>query len=440
MSIDLEGIKRRFGIIGTHPQLDRAIEVAYQVAPTDLSVLVTGESGSGKEFFPQIIHQYSVRKHGQYIAVNCGAIPEGTIDSELFGHIKGAFTGALDNRRGYFEVADRGTIFLDEVAELPLSTQARLLRVLETGEFLRVGSSEVQKSDIRIIAATNENLQKSIAEGKFRADLYYRLATVPISIPPLRERGNDILMLFRFFANEFAEKYKMPPIRLDEEGERLLLEAPWPGNVRQLKNVTEQISIIERERTISARVLEGYLPVASSGRALPALYDRREADRGGRSERDLLFGVLYDMRREINELRQVVARLSENQPVYAAAHADDYQDGRGDYPRSLAMPERPYIPRIQDELVPRVIEGAPSRGKNEAQEELEISEIDHQNDPEDQPRVLNVTQSLASIEEETIREVLKKHHGHRKKASQELGISERTLYRKIKEYDLPRKY
>ena len=276
MRVDIDGIKRRFKIIGTHPLLLRAVEVAYQVANTDLAVLVTGESGSGKEFFPQIIHQFGLRKHGRYVAVNCAAIPEGTIDSELFGHVKGSFTGALENREGYFEVANKGTIFLDEVGELPLTTQARLLRILETGEFYRVGSSTPIQTDIRIVAATNVNLEEAIREGKFREDLYYRLSTIPIRIPPLRERGNDVLLLFRWFAAECAEKYNMPPIQLhDERAEELLRTYSWPGNVRELKNMAERISVIETERDITAEILERYVQPERQ-RHLPALYRASE--------------------------------------------------------------------------------------------------------------------------------------------------------------------
>ena len=310
--VDVEAIKRRFGIIGTHPALIQAIEVAYQVASTDLAVLVLGESGAGKEFFPKIIHQYGARKHGQYIAVNCGAIPEGTIDSELFGHVKGAFTGAVENRAGYFEVADGGTIFLDEVAELPLSTQARLLRMLESGEFMRVGSSQVQTADARIVAATNVRLDEAIAEGKFREDLYYRLSTIPIRVPALRERGDDSVLLFTHFAVEFAERYKMPPVRLTDEARQLLVSYPWPGNVRQLKNITEQISIIETSRELTAERLNAYL-YPDGRRPLPAVYKEDQAE--GKSERELLYSVLYDMRHDMNDLKQLVFDLMQRQHV-----------------------------------------------------------------------------------------------------------------------------
>ena len=299
---EIQQVKLRFGIIGNNESLMRAIDIAIQVAPTDLSVLITGESGVGKESFPQIIHQYSRRKHGQYIAVNCGAIPEGTIDSELFGHEKGAFTGAIGERKGYFGEANGGTIFLDEVGELPLPTQARLLRVLESGEFIKVGSSKVEKTDVRIVAATNVNLRQAIAEGRFREDLYYRLNTVPIQIPPLRERGEDVVLLFRKFASDFAEKYHMPAIQLTDDAKQMLLSYTWPGNVRQLKNITEQISIIETNRDITAAILKNYLP--EQEQHLPALSGKRE--KSFESEREILYQVLFDMRQDVTELKKLV--------------------------------------------------------------------------------------------------------------------------------------
>ena len=304
--MNLRDIKNRFGIIGSSPALDRALDTAWRVASTDLSVLITGESGSGKEVFSKVIHSYSSRKHGSFIAVNCGAIPEGTIDSELFGHEKGSFTGANEARKGYFEVAGGGTIFLDEVAELPLQTQVRLLRVLETGEFIKVGSSKVQKTDVRLVAATNVNIPDAIQKGKFREDLYYRLNTVPIHIPPLRDRGEDILLLFRKFAADFAEKYKMPAIKLEPDAQQLLLNYRWPGNVRQLKNVTEQISIIENERQISAAVLANYLP-GQSGNMLPALVKQESA--ADFSEREILYKVLFDMRKDMVDLKKLVMAM-----------------------------------------------------------------------------------------------------------------------------------
>ena len=324
---EIQQVKQRFGIIGNTEALSRAIDVAIQVAPTDLSVLITGESGVGKESFPQIIHQYSRRKHGQYIAVNCGAIPEGTIDSELFGHEKGAFTGAIGERKGYFGEADGGTIFLDEVGELPMSTQARLLRVLESGEFMKVGSSKVQKTDVRVVAATNVNLTQAIAEGRFREDLYYRLNTVPIQIPPLRERGDDVLLLFRKFSADFAEKYRMPAIQLTEDAKKELLAYPWPGNVRQLKNITEQISIIETNREISAAILQNYLPAQNTQR-LPALMGTRES-KGFESEREILYSVLFDMRQEVAELKKMVHNLMAERAVITKRldfHLEQVQD------------------------------------------------------------------------------------------------------------------
>ncbi len=314
---EIQQVKLRFGIIGNNEALMRAIDVAIQVAPTDLSVLITGESGVGKESFPQIIHQYSRRKHGQYIAVNCGAIPEGTIDSELFGHEKGAFTGAIGERKGYFGEADGGTIFLDEVGELPLPTQARLLRVLESGEFLKVGSSKVQKTNVRIVAATNVNLTQAISEGRFREDLYYRLNTVPIQVPPLRERGEDAFLLFRKFASDFAEKYRMPAIQLTEDAKQLLISYSWPGNVRQLKNITEQISIIETNREINAAILSGYLPAQNSMQRLPALFGVKES-KSFESEREILYQVLFDMRQDVTELKKLVHEIMTERGKAAA--------------------------------------------------------------------------------------------------------------------------
>ena len=306
--MDIQKIKQRFEIIGNSPYLHRAIEVAVQVAPTDLSVLITGESGTGKEHFPQIIHQYSSRKHGPFIAVNCGAIPEGTIDSELFGHEKGAFTGAHEARKGYFEEANGGTIFLDEIGELPLSTQVRLLRVLETGEFIRVGSSKAQKTNTRLVAATNVNIDKAVAEGRFREDLYYRLNTVPIYVVPLRNRKEDIHLLFRKFALDFAEKYLMPVIRLDEEAQALLENYPWPGNIRQLKNISEQMSIIEQNRLVTAARLQQYLPDGNRT-SLPVLYPKGNEAPSFRNEREILYQILFDMKRDVNDLKKLVNEL-----------------------------------------------------------------------------------------------------------------------------------
>lgn len=412
--MDVGAIKRRFGIIGNHPALLQAIEVAYQVAATDLSVLVLGESGAGKEFFPKIIHQYGARKHGQYIAVNCGAIPEGTIDSELFGHVKGAFTGAVENRAGYFEEADGGTIFLDEVAELPLSTQARLLRMLESGEFMRVGSSKVQTADARIVAATNVRLDEAIAEGKFREDLYYRLSTIPIRVPALRERGDDCVLLFTYFAVEFAERYKMPPVRLTDEARQLLLAYSWPGNVRQLKNITEQISIIETSRELTAERLNAYL-YPNGHRPLPALY--REEPTAGKSERELLYSVLYDMRHDMNDLKQLVFDLMRGQN---AKPSESFLSQHKRLLQSLAAQDD------TDFMAPPFAQDEQPRSEMVHAEPVIIEKEEHD----------GAGRSLASIEEQTIRECLRRHEGRRRAAAKELGISERTLYRKIKTYGI----
>lgn len=415
MRVDIEAIKRRFKIIGNNAALLRAVEVAYQVASTDLAVLVTGESGSGKEFFPQIVHQYGIRKHGRYVAVNCAAIPEGTLDSELFGHIKGSFTGALENREGYFEVANRGTIFLDEIGELPLTTQARLLRILETGEFYRVGSSTPIQTDIRIVAATNVNLETAIREGKFREDLYYRLSTVPIRIPPLRERGDDVLLLFRWFAGECAEKYNMPPIRLqDAHAEAVLLGYGWPGNVRELKNMAERISVIETEREITAEILQRYIPQTTE-RHLPALY-RSDEIRMPDHERELLYGLVRDLRGDVDELRQVVFNLMQQQES-AAVHA--VPNEHANPLRSLAELSGQREDRVL--IKPPII--APIHG------EIPVQEVRNET-------IEEVPRSIADMEEEMIRHALQKHNGHRKQAAEELGISLRTLYRKLQEYDI----
>ena len=397
MRADIQQVKQRFGIIGNSPGLNRAIDVALQVAPTDLSVRITGESGVGKETFPQIIHQNSQRKHGQYIAVNCGAIPEGTIDSELFGHEKGSFTGALADRKGYFEVADGGTIFLDEVGELPTPTQARLLRVLESGEFIKVGSSKVQKTNVRIVAATNVNLTRAVAEGKFREDLYYRLSTVPIQVPPLRDRSEDIVLLFRKFASDCAEKYRMPPIRLEEDARQLLVSYRWPGNVRELKNVTERISVIEEKREITADILRQYLPNLDTAR-YPVLVKPENEQKVFSSEREILYQVLFDMKKDVNELKKLV---------------HDIMGGN--------------VP------VPTVDEGAPAYVTQPIHPEVVHSMRPPLQEPVD---VEEETLSLEEVEKEMIRKALEKHNGRRKNAAADLKISERTLYRKIKEYNL----
>lgn len=410
---DLQNIKQRFGIIGNYEGLNRALDIAVQVAPTDLSVLITGESGTGKEVFPQVIHNYSTRKHGSYIAVNCGAIPEGTIDSELFGHEKGAFTGATDSRKGYFEVADGGTIFLDEIAELPLSTQVRLLRVLETGEFIRVGSSKVQKTNVRVIAASNVDVPRAIENGKFREDLFYRLNTVPIKIPSLRERGEDIFLLFRKFAVDFAERYRMPSIRLDNEARNILQNYSWPGNVRQLKNLTEQISIIESEREIKASTLKAYIP-DYDGIKLPAVIHRGE-DKSFSSEREILYKILFDMKSDMNDLKKLVYNLIRS----------------GDFEGTF------------DEANTKVIKNLIREAKSESHsqgvstdETLDFQQRPARNDIQDTEEILEESLSLADKEVEMITKALDKYKGKRKLAAQELGISERTLYRKIKEYGL----
>ncbi len=410
--MDIQSIKMRFGIIGNSPLLNRAINIAMQVAPTDLTVLVTGESGTGKEVFPKIIHQLSKRKHGTFIAVNCGAIPEGTIDSELFGHEKGSFTGAHETRKGYFEVANGGTIFLDEVAELPLSTQVRLLRVLETGEFLKVGSSKVQKTDVRVVAATNVNIEKAIQEGEFREDLYYRLNTIPIYIPPLRERKEDIYLLFRKFAADFAEKYRMPPLRLTPEAIKVLENYYWPGNIRQLKNVTEQISIIETNKEIDAETLKKYLP-NNNRTELPVLYNKKEKE--SISERELLYKVLFDMQKDLMELKKIVY-ANINPAINGIAPA-----------QPLASTP---IPDSANSFGNTLI--------NDTAEQNEIKIITQPNDNDiiTEPEIIEESLSLQDKEKEMIKKALNKYNGKRKAAAKELGISERTLYRKIKEYNI----
>ena len=407
---EIQQVKLRFGIIGNNEGLTRAIDIAIQVAPTDLSVLITGESGVGKESFPQIIHQYSKRKHGQYIAVNCGAIPEGTIDSELFGHEKGAFTGAISERKGYFGEADGGTIFLDEVGELPLPTQARLLRVLETGEFIKVGSSKVEKANVRIVAATNVNLAQAITDGRFREDLYYRLNTVPIQVPPLRERGEDVVLLFRKFASDFAEKYRMPAIQLTEDAKQVLLSYAWPGNVRQLKNITEQISIIETNREIDASILKTYLPAQNNTQRLPALFGVKD-NKGFESEREILYQVLFDMRQDVTELKKLVHEIMTERGTASAAQSAYY------------TPASPIVTPVS-QVVPTIIHPAIK------------SSTPVEDDIQDTEEYVEESLALDDVEKDMIRKALEKHHGKRKSAAQDLNISERTLYRKIKEYGL----
>ena len=390
--MDTKQAKQRFGIIGNDSELIRAIDVALQVAPTDISVFVYGESGTGKENIPKIIHQNSKRKHNNYVAVNCGAIPEGTIDSELFGHEKGAFTGAHDSRKGYFEVADGGSIFLDEVAELPLSTQVRLLRVLESGEFMKVGSSKTQKTDVRIIAATNINVQEALRKGKFREDLFYRLNTVSIQIPALRKRKEDIHLPFKKFAADFADKYNTPPIRLSDEAMEMLKNYPWPGNIRQLKNFVAQISVIEKERNITADTLNTYIPQGTSDEKMPVLFEGENS--GELSEREILYKVLFDMKKDLTDLKKITVDLMQKQGQTDGTSAKVFDD-------------------LEEENVTLI----PNKKADET---------------------IDVPQNLSLFQQEKIliERALGKHKGKRKYAAEELGISERTLYRKIKEFDL----
>ena len=424
--MDVQQIKQRYGIIGNAYGLNRAIDVAVQVAPTDLSVLITGESGTGKEVFPKIIHQHSARKHGPYIAVNCGAIPEGTIDSELFGHEKGAFTGALAARKGYFEEANGGTIFLDEIGELPLSTQVRLLRVLEAGEFMKVGSSKVLKTDVRVVAATNVVMEKAIGEGKFREDLYYRLSSVPIIVPPLRDRVEDIYLLFRKFANDFADRYRMPPIKLTDEAKELLIRYRWPGNVRQLKNITEQISVIEKNREIDAETLATYIPY-HIGDNLPALVETESAAKTDFSnEREILYKVLFDMKNDMNDLKKLVLEMlqddacSDVKGEHAQIIKKLYDEGEG------ALIDSPATPTVATPVA------------TVATPKIQYSEKQGHDDPmiQDTEEFVEESLSLVDKEIELIKKALAKHNGKRKYAAKDLGISERTLYRKIKEYNI----
>jgi transcriptional regulator with PAS, ATPase and Fis domain len=413
--MEIQQVKQRFGIIGNALLLNRALEVATQVAPTDISVLVTGESGTGKEIIPQVIHQLSSRKHGEYIAVNCGAIPEGTIDSELFGHEKGSFTGASGSRKGYFEVADGGTIFLDEVAELPAQTQVRLLRVLETGEFIRVGSSKVIKTDVRVVAATNENMPQAISSGKFREDLFYRLSTVPISLPPLRKRGDDIHLLFRKFASDFADKYRMPTIKLSPEAVHMLIHYTWPGNIRQLKNLVEQISVIETARDIDGVILKSYLPLERENN--PALISNESKD--SINERELMYKFLFDMKKDLTELKKLVIDLIPN-------------DGSIDLSKDqVSVVNRLYRDIESPQAHPqRILPPAP------VQESFEYDNESQEETYETHEEVEEESLSSEDREKELIQKALQKHKGKRKYAASELGISERTLYRKIKEYNL----
>lgn len=423
---EIQAVKQRFGIIGSSELLNRAIDIAVQVAPTDLSVLITGESGVGKENFPQIIHHYSHRKHGPYIAVNCGAIPEGTIDSELFGHEKGSFTGATADRKGYFEVADGGTIFLDEVGELPLSTQVRLLRVLEAGEFIKVGSSKTQKTNVRVVAATNLNMSQATRDGKFREDLFYRLNTVPIAVPALRDRKEDIVLLFRKFASDFAEKYRMPAIKLTEEAKSLLANYYWNGNVRQLKNITEQISVIEQQREITASILRVYLPKDDVER-LPALLSNSPNEKKSfNSEREILYQVLFDMKKDMNDLKKLVHEIMNGQP--GEIHNDEPH-----YASSFLT--------HKDTFINSSTSGAEFISEKNSRETKQYEDVDDVEDFQDAELYHEVESTqkpltLEDMERQMIKRTLEKHRGKRKAAADELKISERTLYRKIKEYGI----
>jgi transcriptional regulator with PAS, ATPase and Fis domain len=415
--MNLQQIKQRFGIIGNSPMLNRALEIAAQVAPTDISILVTGESGTGKEIIPQVIHQLSSRKHGEYIAVNCGAIPEGTIDSELFGHEKGAFTGASGSRQGYFEVADGGTLFLDEVAELPMQTQVRLLRVLETGEFIRVGSSKVIKTNVRVVAATNENMQKAVASGKFREDLLYRLSTVPISLPPLRQRKEDIHLLFRKFANDFAEKYRMPAIRLTEDAVQLIENYNWSGNIRQLKNLVEQISVIENKREIDNLTLQPYLPIQEQS-SYPSLIKSEESI----TERDLMYKFLFDMKNDLNDLKKLVNELMNQSGTNFHLNQDQEAMIGRMYNDIMPVNESNQLLQYNKDLAKNstVVGNVLIEPVQDFHEHIEVEE----------------SLSLEDREKDLIKKALEKHRGKRRNAAEELGISERTLYRKIKEYNI----
>ena len=411
MNSEIQNIKQRFEIIGTSTGLDRAIEKAVRVAPTDITVLVTGESGVGKESFPKIIHQLSHRKHNKFIAVNCGAIPEGTIDSELFGHEKGAFTGATSTRSGYFEVADGGTIFLDEVGELPLTTQVRLLRVLENGEFIKVGSSNVQKTDVRIVAATNLDMEDAISKGKFREDLYYRLSTVEIDILPLRQRKSDIILLFRKFASDFAKKYKMPTVRLNEDAQKMIQNYRWNGNIRQLKNIAEQLSVLEQERAITGSMISSYLPDPKNN--LPALISENKKKGDFNSEREILYKILFDMKRDLNELKKITNNLKSK----SVDQSNSFND------------------------IENLITQEFDQSKNDIEPKSDFSETNQSTLKEDKYQfaeevIEEETLSIQDKELELIIKALERNNGRRKAAAKELGISERTLYRKIKQYDL----
>lgn len=421
---EIQSVKQRFGIIGNSPLLNHAISVAMQAAPTDMTVLITGESGSGKESFSKIIHSLSTRKHGKFIAINCGAIPEGTIDSELFGHEKGSFTGAHEARKGYFEVTDGGSIFLDEIGEMPLGTQARLLRVLENGEFIKVGSSKVQKTNVRVIAATNVNLIKAVEKGKFREDLYYRLNTVPIYVPPLRERGEDMILLFRKFTTDFSEKYNVKPISLTEDAKKALLRFPFPGNIRQLKNIAEQVSLLEQEREVDSPTLSKYLPTNQT--RLPAIFAGTGAGESTDfTERELLYKVLFDMKKDMNELKKLVLETYQSGGLNANI-INKHQTLFEDLESPVSFEQ--HSPPVQSSNVPIVLDTQKSADEDNLYEDEAIEDIIHEEDDN--------SLSLEKKEKEMILKALRKHNNKRKYAASDLGISERTLYRKIKQYDI----
>jgi transcriptional regulator with PAS, ATPase and Fis domain len=419
--MDLQLIKNRFGIIGNSPALNHALNVAVQVANTDLSVLIVGESGVGKEVFSHIIHALSARKHNSFIAVNCGAIPEGTIDSELFGHEKGSFTGAVDSRKGYFETVNGGTIFLDEIGEMPLGTQARLLRVLETGEFIRVGSSKVQKTDVRVIAATNRELLEFTHNGRFREDLYYRLSTVPIRVPSLRDRQEDIILLFRKFVIDFAERYKTTPVQLDEEAKNMLIRYPWKGNVRELKNIAEQISVLSTDKMVSSQKLRQFLPEANNMNRLPVLAHPHNAPNAGNefaNEREILYKLFFDMKKDVTELKKMFVEIIQNPSSSHAAAA---------YARENLLHD---LPQVSNDYQPHNQQGGHQPNVlNHSQPVILHDDIQHHEEVEESLNIMDK-------EKELIIKALKKHKGKRKDASSDLGISERTLYRKLKEYDI----
>jgi DNA-binding NtrC family response regulator len=417
--MDIQSIKNRFGIIGNASALNLALSTAVQVAATDLTVLIIGESGVGKEAFSSIIHALSTRKHNPFIAVNCGAIPEGTIDSELFGHEKGSFTGAVDSRKGYFETVNGGTIFLDEIAEMPLGTQARLLRVLESGEFIRVGSSKVQKTDVRVIAATNKDLLDAVQQGRFRQDLYYRLSTVPIRVPALRDRKEDIILLFRKFVVDFAERYKVPPVQLDEDAKNLLINYPFPGNVRELKNIAEQVSVLSPEKSLSSSELRRFLPERYMSR-MPVLANQPSASQEFANEREILYKLFFDMKKDVTELKKMFVEILQNPSL--ASHAANYTQESllNDHPAHVNGEMLPAIP--QSNVVPGFVQPA-------HQPVVLNNDIHHHEEVEESLNIMDK-------EKELIIKALKKHRGRRKDAATDLGISERTLYRKLKEYDI----